>query len=262
MLTEVPVSCDWLPPPSTASPEGQSAWVAVSWPGTTSLCIVCDSVVSEWVAWHDGYRPGSPLARRLATVQGMIRTALDTSPPGPISLISLCAGDGRDVLGVLPGHPRCADLRGRLVELDPELAERARELAAAVASAIEVVTGDAALTSSFSGAVPAGIVLACGIFGNITDDDIRNTVAHLPMLCAPDAVVIWTRGTFSPDLTPTIRRWFIEAGFSELDFIAIPDTTAGVGVNRLTSPPHRFDPGARLFTFLPAAERPSRRIAG
>src|ERR1019366_2376018 len=32
MLTKVPVSCDWLPPPSTASPEGQSAWVAVSWP--------------------------------------------------------------------------------------------------------------------------------------------------------------------------------------------------------------------------------------
>ena len=77
----------------------------------------------------------APLARRLATVQGMIGAALDSAPPGPISLISLCAGDGRDVLGVLPGHPRCADVRGRLVELDPELAERARERAAAVAPA-------------------------------------------------------------------------------------------------------------------------------
>lgn len=218
-------------------------------------------MVSEWVEWHDGYRPGSPLARRLAKVQGMILAALDNAPPGPISLISLCAGDGRDVLGVLPGHPRGADVRGRLVELDPELAGRARERAAAVSSAIEVVTGDASLTSSFSGAVPAGMVLACGIFGNITDDDIRNTVAHLPTLCAPGAVVVWTRGTFAPDLTPTIRRWFTESGFSELDFIAIPGTTVGVGVNRLTSPPHRFDPGMRLFTFLPAAERPSRRSA-
>ena len=86
--------------------------------------------------------------------------------------------------------------------------------------------------AAYAGAVPADIVLACGIFGNITDDDIHNTVAHLPSLCAPNATVIWTRGTFAPDLTPTIRVWFMEAGFTELDFVAIPDTTVGVGANR------------------------------
>jgi hypothetical protein len=73
--------------------------------------------MSEWVEWHERYKPGSPLARRLEVVQGLIRSALDASPPGPIRLVSMCAGDGRDILGVLPGHPRQADVHARLVEL-------------------------------------------------------------------------------------------------------------------------------------------------
>ena len=216
-------------------------------------------LMSEWVAWHDGYAPGSPLTRRLAVVQRMIREALDASPPGPITVISMCAGDGRDVLGVLPGHRRRDDVRGRLVELDPDLAQRAREHAAEVSPRIEVVTGDASRMISYAGFVPADIVLVCGVFGNISEDDIHNTVAHLPALCAPNATVIWTRGTFAPDVTPIIRVWFMEAGFSELDFVAIPDTTVGVGANRMTSRPREFDPDVQLFTFLPREERPSQR---
>jgi hypothetical protein len=215
--------------------------------------------VSDWIAWHEGYTPGSPLSRRLAVVQGLIRSALHAARPGPIRVISLCAGDGRDLLGVLSGHPRRADVHARLVELDPDLAQRAREGATEISSTIEVVTGDASSTSSFAGAVPADIVLACGIFGNVSDDDIHNTVAHLPSLCAANATAIWTRGTFAPDLTPTIRVWFMEAGFMELDFVAIPDTTAGVGANRLTSEPMAFEPDLQLFTVLPREERPSQR---
>ena len=149
----------------------------------------------------------------------------------------MCAGDGRDLLGVLSDHGRGSDVRARLVELDPELSGRARLRAAEVSPAIEVVTGDASLMTAYAGAVPADIVLACGIFGNVTDDDVHRIVAHLPALCAPGATVIWTRGTFEPDLTATIRVWFMEAGFTELDFVAIPDTSLGVGANRFTAAP-------------------------
>ncbi len=217
--------------------------------------------MSEWVEWHKGYGPGSPLTRRLEVVQRLITTALDTAPPGPIAVISMCAGDGRDLLGVLPGHPRGSDVVGRMVEIDPELAARARERAGGISNAIDVVTGDASWTSSYAGAVPAGVVLACGIFGNITDDDIHTTVTCLPALCAPGATVIWTRGTFTPDLTPTVRAWFAESGFSELEFVTVPETTVGVGAHRLTSPPGVFEPDVQLFTFLPEEDRPSRRGA-
>jgi hypothetical protein len=215
--------------------------------------------MSEWVDWHKGYAPGSALSKRLEVVQRLIREALDRCAPGAIRVISLCAGDGRDLLGVLDTHPRAADVDAMLVELDPDLAERARSRAAQMSATIEVVTGDASSTSVYAGAVPADIVLACGIFGNVTDDDIRNTVERLPSLCAPDATVIWTRGTFAPDLTPTIREWFVGTGFSELAFVAIPETTVGVGADQLTGPTHPYHSGARLFTFLAGDERPSRR---
>jgi hypothetical protein len=215
--------------------------------------------MTEWVQWHHGYEQGQPLALRLGVVQDLIRSALDKRSPGPIRVISTCAGDGRDLLGVLVDHPRRRDVHARLVELDPELAARGAVHAASVSSTIEVVNADASVTSAYAGAVPADMVLVCGVFGNISDDDIHRTVAALPSLCAPGATVIWTRGTFAPDLTPTIRSWFEAGGFSELSFVAVHDTTIGVGANLLTSPPRPFDPNGRLFTFLPREERPSQR---
>lgn len=215
--------------------------------------------MSEWVQWHEGYEQGQPLALRLGVVQDLVRSALDKRSPGPIRVISMCAGDGRDLLGVLSDHPRRRGVHARLVELDPELAARGATRAATVSSTIEVVNADASVTSAYAGAVPADIVLVCGVFGNIIDDDIHRTVAALPSLCAPRATVIWTRGTFPPDLTPAIRSWFEAGGFSELSFVAVPDTTIGVGANQLTSPPRPFDPNVRLFTFLPREDRPSQR---
>lgn len=215
--------------------------------------------MSEWVEWHQGYRPGSPLAQRLRIVQDLIRGALDRCAPGPIRVISMCAGDGRDLLGVLEEHPRRGDVRARLVELDPELATHGRDRAARISPHVEVINADASITSAYAHAVPADIVMVCGVFGNVTDEDVEHTVYQLPALCAPGATVIWTRGTFAPDLTPTIRGWFETSGFEELAFIAVPNTTVGVGAARLVAPPRAFEPGVRLFTFLPSEERPSRR---
>jgi hypothetical protein len=144
------------------------------------------------------------------------------------------------------------------VELDPQLVASGRERAAHDGvDQVEFIVGDAAVTDAYVGAVPAQIVLVCGVFGNITDADIHRTVAALPQLCAARASVIWTRGTFAPDLTPTIRGWFAEAGFSELTFIAVPETTMAVGVHRLESSPRSIRAGRRLFTFLPRDQRPS-----
>ena len=119
--------------------------------------------------------------------------------------------------------------------------------------------GDASNTDAYAGAVPAQVVQVCGVFGNISDADIRTTIHHLPELCAEGAQVIWTRGRFAPDLTPSIREWFREAGFREVAFLAIPTTTASVGVHRLTAAPRPFRRGVHLFSFLPKSERPSRR---
>jgi hypothetical protein len=204
----------------------------------------------DWYAWHQDYDdPGSPLARRLVAVQNQIRAALDAAPPGPLPAVSLCAGQGRDLIGVLAAHPRRADVLARLVELDPRntgLARAAAERAAL--PGVEVVTGDAALTDSYAGLVPAYLVLVCGVFGNITGADIERTVGYCTQLCAPGGTVVWTRGRWGPDLVPQICDWFAGRGFEQ---VWVSDQAAGWGVaaHRFSGTPVPLEPGARMFTF-------------
>jgi hypothetical protein len=215
-------------------------------------------MTGEWLDWHRSYDEDPSMAQRLRVVQNRIAEALDRCPPGSIRVISACAGDGRDLLGALSDHPRARDVSARLVELAPELVEAGRARASrAGLIGVEFAQGDASTSSAYSGAVPADIVLFCGIFGNVSDLDIRWSIQHLPELCAKDATVIWTRGRFEPDLTPAIRSWFAEAGFTELSFVTIDGSTKSVGADRLVTSPRPFRPGVRLFTFLPYEERPS-----
>lgn len=208
-------------------------------------------MTDRWVEWHAAYdRPESSLARRLLVVQERIRQVLDAAPPGPIRVVSLCAGEGRDLLGVLADHPRASDVTARLVDSEPRVVATAAATASAAGlDGVEAVTGDAADTSLYDGAVPADLVLACGVFGNISDDDVARTVNHLPMLCAPAATVIWTRHRGEPDLTPDIRDWFAEAGYDEVAFDSAADAKFGVGTHRLLRDPEPYQPGITLFRF-------------
>ena len=205
----------------------------------------------DWLEWHGPYDvDGSPLQRRLAIVQQHLRDALDRSPAGPIRIVSVCAGQGRDLLGVLPDHPRGSDVVARLVELDPRnVALARRAVDESRVSGVELVVDDASMTSAYEGAVPANVLLVCGVFGNISDDDIAHTVACLPSLCAAGASVIWTRHRRPPDLTPRIRGWFGAAGFEELRFDTAVDALFAVGSHRLSGAPTPFTPGTRLFSF-------------
>jgi hypothetical protein len=217
------------------------------------------AVTREWLDWYKGYDGDGALAKRLRLVQSLVCQALSECRTGPISVISVCAGDGRDLLGVLPTHPRCSDVKATLVEFEPELIQRGRQLARrSRLTGIDFRLSDAAKMDSYVGAVPADLVLVCGVFGNISDTDVHDTIAHLPELCAPQAAVIWTRGTFEPDLTPTLRGWFTNSGFVELSFTAIAETTASVGCHRLAVSPRDFNPDRSLFTFLPNGERDLR----
>jgi hypothetical protein len=207
----------------------------------------------DWYAWHEDYdRPGSGLARRLEWVRERVRVSLDTAPPGPLRAISLCAGQGRDLIGALAGHPRRADVTARLVELDPRNTGVARRLAAdAGLPGVQVVTGDAALTSQYADLAPAGLVLACGMFGNMTDANIEAMAGYCTQLCATGGTVIWTRSRSArgaPDLVPQICAWFEERGFDRR-WISDPRFDACVGAHVFTGPPAPLAEGAAMFAF-------------
>jgi hypothetical protein len=205
----------------------------------------------DYQAWHDGYdQPGSKLHLRLLVVQDLIAQALDDLPPGPVRVLSMCAGQGRDVLTVARRHRRGGDMAGLLVELDAGNVATARAtIAAAGLTGIEAVEGDAGVSDAYVGAAPADLVLACGIFGNVSAADVEATVRFLPALCAPGGWVVWTRYPREDGLVDRIQGWFAELGFA-LRAMVVPDGVRfGVGAHRFEGTPAELTPGMRLFTF-------------
>ena len=210
--------------------------------------------MKDWVAWHRAYDDAtSSLSIRLERVSWHLARALDEAQPGPVRLVSLCAGQGLDVLGVLPGHSRRRDVSALLVEADPLNAEVAKVGAATAGlDSVRVRQADAGIVTNFADALPADVLLLCGIFGNLSVADIRSTVDAAASLCADGATVIWTRHRRPPDLTVQVRDWFAANGFDEVAFEALQtDALTGVGVHRLArrspaAPSYRDQP---LFTF-------------
>jgi len=205
----------------------------------------------DWHAWHLDYdRPGSTLSRRLLHVQDRIRVALDDAPPGPLRLVSLVAGQGRDVIPVLASHPRGRDVTGVLVEIDPRNTAVARSSRnAADLTGLEVVTGDAADLEHYRPYAPADVVVMCGLFGNISNEDIRRMVGLAVPLTKRGGTVIWTRGKIGVDMVPTISGWFADEGFERL-FVSDPTNDFRVSAHRSHVDPTPLPDGVSAFVFV------------
>jgi hypothetical protein len=165
-------------------------------------------------------------------------------------VLSLCAGDGRDVLPVVARLPPERRPELVLVEIDPTLAAAAERRAMEAGVAATVVAGDAGLASTWQDVGPVDLLMLCGIFGNISEADIRTTINASRGMLTDGGRVIWTRGCFADqDLRPQIRQWFEEAGLVEVTFDSEP-SGYGVGVNRKTSHQPVTPVPDRLFSFL------------
>lgn len=211
--------------------------------------------MTDWLAWHAPYAdPDSPLSWRLRIIQDHVAAWLDERAPAPVTVLSVCAGQGADLIGVLRQRADAHRVRATLLESDERNVAAARSAAAGLPG-VEVRPADAGDLAAYAGAVPADLVLLAGVLGNIDDADIRRTLAALPQLCAPGATVIWTRSRRSPDRTPAVRGWLRDAGFTERSFTAPPDVLFSVGVHRLTADPRPLTPTGRLFRFTARARQ-------
>jgi hypothetical protein len=155
------------------------------------------------------------------------------------------------VLEVLARHPRGEDTETVLVDLDAGLIDEARERARRLELAhVSCLVDDAGLTRSYAHLRPVDLVLACGIFGNISEQDVGATIAGLSTIVASRGSVVWTRHRRPPDQTPTIRALFEQAGFEERSFVQVRDSLASVGRHQLVERPSESGVSARLFTFV------------
>jgi SAM-dependent methyltransferase len=207
--------------------------------------------IGDWTAWHDEYEdPDSELTARMRAVRSHVAAIVDQCPAGPVTVVSICGGQGRELIGALETHKRRADIRGRLIELDTGNATFARAWAQkAQLDQLDIVNGDASVADSYSGLPPADLVVVSGLFGHLDDADQMRTINFLRQLCRNGGRAVWT---FYRDerRTEKLRDFFREQMFEEEAF----DVLSGkyqftIARSRYTGTPERFVPHANIFSF-------------
>jgi hypothetical protein len=202
----------------------------------------------DWHRWNDGYQQSGQLQERLRTVQHQLRLALDLAPPGQVQIVSVCAGQGHDVVGTVAASQRRSDVRARLVELDGRNVEEARRrIESAGLEGIEVSQADAGTTDAYHGAVPAHIILLCGVLGSLTDDHVDSVIATLLQLCTERAQVIWTAHRAASGLFEYACAAFHRHGFATV--WTNPADPCGVARHQLVTQPRELQAGERIFRF-------------
>ena len=208
----------------------------------------------DWFEWHKGYRRSPALNARLSLVRLQIANCLDACPTGEIRVVSVCAGDGRDLLGVLIDHPRTQDVKARLVELDRRLVECGRAAAqeAGLSEQIEFVNGDATMSSAYEGIAPVDLVIVCGVFGHVREAETPRLVQTLSCLCKSGGSVVWTRRLNDSESTrhaAAIQTLLRESAFEEVCFEVTPQGKSGVSTHRYLGEALALPNNQQLFEF-------------
>ena len=212
----------------------------------------------DWQEWHRDYDdPGSPVSRRLVEVRARL-AALLAAGDGPLRLLNLCSGDGRDTVPVLAGSDRAID--ACLVELDPDLAGAARRAAAQAGVDLEVRTADASAVASYADRLPVDVLMLVGVLGNVSDPDAERTIGATASLLVPGGTVVWSRSNrFRAEPTHAyadpavwVRDRFEAHGFETVELV-VPEVDAwrlGVSVLRRPAEPEPGPLPERLFSFV------------
>jgi hypothetical protein len=186
------------------------------------------SGVRVYLAWHDQYDdPGSSLSRRLSlVVRDVLRAELDARS-GPVRALSLCAGDGRDVLEVLAEREDAARVSVTMVEVLPGW-WNARE-------------------------VPPRTSLPAWRWLPLTPAARRPTRGS--PRCGPGATLVWSRGRSregADDFVLPVRNALSAVGFTEVSIRSfdVEDDHTALGVVRFDGSPVPLGRPETWFTLV------------
>jgi hypothetical protein len=149
-----------------------------------------------WSGWSESAYRKRGYQQRLLLVQEQLAQCVDTARPGTIRILSMFAGDGRDVLGVLGNHQRQNDVVACLIEQSSQAVDTGtqRALELGLESVATFRHTDATDYEAYRGLAPADLILLCGVWGHVPSQERPQLIQALASLCAAGGMVIWTRG--------------------------------------------------------------------
>jgi 2-polyprenyl-3-methyl-5-hydroxy-6-metoxy-1,4-benzoquinol methylase len=148
----------------------------------------------NWSGWPELAYERPKYRERLRVVQEQIAQCLDEAPHTPLRILSMCAGDGRDVIGVLQSDCQRREVEAYLLELNGQsvTAGIKRAKASGLENVIRFIHADATAYSTYRDLAPFDIVLVCGVWGHVPAQDRAKLIRALASFCKPGASVIWT----------------------------------------------------------------------
>lgn len=209
----------------------------------------------DWRQWYKHYDSLPSLQARLQIVREQIIAALNDCPPGPIRIVSVCAGDGRDLIGALPDHPRQRDVTAWLIDNHAESIARGEAAAndAGLGAQVRFVNADATVAGNYAGLVPADLIILSGFLGHLRNDDVPSLIESLPMLCKSGGWTIWNRHLVmnkGREQVPAIRELFRQSQFEEIHFGITSHDGFAIGRVRYTGRGMPLDNARVLFEFV------------
>lgn len=217
---------------------------------------LCRLGFDPWNGWPEKAYKKDHYQQRLLAVQKHLAECLDIAPPGSVRIISICAGDGRDVIGVLGSHQRRKDVSAWLVELNRKsVAAGVRHtISAGLENAVNFLNEDATLYLTYKNITPSDILLLCGVWGHVPTDERVQLVGAIASLCKPGSTVTWTRGV-SKGMARLheIQSLFSGSSWESVCVSLTSDKNWAVATHRYCGPPKELPESERLFHFKPKA---------
>jgi Putative methyltransferase len=209
----------------------------------------------DWLKWHTRYNESPLLQARLNLARAQIAQAVQACPHASIRLISLCAGDGRDVIDTLVTHPRRDHTSAYLIESNPAIVAQGEGAVAQgdLLTRVQVLHADATRSSTYQAIAPADVLIVCGVFGNVRESDTGWMIEHLRCLCRRQGRVVWTRTVAQPRdqrAAELIREQFSAAGFHEMTVQHTTPPGIVVATHVYSGDPYPLTPGVKLFEFM------------
>jgi len=203
----------------------------------------------EWPQW--AYKQPAYL-HRLAGVQQHLAAALDAAAGGTIRVLSICSGDGRDVLGTVQSHTRRGDVRAWLVEQSADSvaagARHAQQLG--LDRNVHFLNTDATVFEAYQKIAPANIILVCGVWGHVPALERKAVVDALARLCEPGGAVIWTRRVSKGmHRLEQIQSHFNQPAWQQQSLTFTADQAWAIVTHRYCGPRLKLPASGQLFHF-------------